>query len=117
MSMLTTHILDTVVGKPAGGVQIELYKISGDDVVLITATISNADGRTDEPILAKNDFDVGTYELRFFIGSYFSNAGYQLDDPLFLDVIPIRFSIASTETHYHVPLLASPCAYSTYRGS
>jgi 5-hydroxyisourate hydrolase len=105
---LTTHILDTARGRPAAGVEIV---VSRDGVVLKT-TRTNADGRTDEPLLEGAAFTCGTYELLFRIGDYFAG-----DEPRFLDAVPIRFGIADADAHYHVPLLASPWSYSTYRGS
>jgi len=115
MGRLTTHILDTAHGRPAGNVAIRLYALDGDRS-LIAAVVSNGDGRTDEPLLDGDAMQTGSYELEFDIGTYFSAQGVTLDDPAFLDTIVIRFSVQASE-HYHVPLLASPWSYSTYRGS
>ena len=115
MSKLTTHVLDTAKGCPAAGVKIEIWWISQmlDDRGLIETTITNADGRTDEPLLSGNDFQIGVYELIFDIGPYF-----KLDsEVVFFDRIPVRFGISDLSKPYHVPLLVSPWAYSTYRGS
>ncbi len=113
---LTTHVLDTATGKPAAGMVVELLRIdSGGRVPLRTMT-TNADGRTDGPILPEAEFAEGTYELLFYCGAYLDATGTQPEDPRFLDVIPIRFGM-SEPTHYHVPLLLSPFGYSTYRGS
>lgn len=117
MSKLTTHILDTALGKPAPGVQLELYEVDAEGLNHIVSLKSNEDGRTDVPLLSAENFQVGVYELQFFMGPYFRAAGHELDDPMFLDTVHIRFSIASMDQHYHVPLLVSPWAYSTYRGS
>jgi len=117
MTKLTTHILDTVSGKPESGVAVELFKLTNDTFEFCSNATSNADGRTDAPLLAGDDFKAGTYELRFHIGDYFVTAGYPLAEPAFLNTVPIRFSIALNTESYHVPLLASPWAYSTYRGS
>jgi 5-hydroxyisourate hydrolase len=117
MGRLSTHVLDTVNGRPAAGVMITLDRLrpeGGRDRV--TQALTNADGRTGEPLLS-GTLDVGIYELRFEIGAYFRNLGSALPDPAFLDIVPIRFGIAESEGHYHVPLLASPWSYSTYRGS
>jgi 5-hydroxyisourate hydrolase len=118
MGRLTTHVLDTMHGRPAAGVGVELIRINGDGSrATIVRTRTNADGRTDVPLLAGAAFATGSYELMFHIGDYFRARGVGLADPPFLDVVPIRFQIAEPDDHYHVPLLASPWSYSTYRGS
>jgi 5-hydroxyisourate hydrolase len=115
MGRLTTHVLDTAKGRPAAGLAIELFRLgSGEERV--TQATTNADGRVDRPLLEGADFVPGVYELRFHAGDYLRGGG-QPPYPLFLDVIPIRFGIASADEHYHVPLLLSPYGYSTYRGS
>lgn len=115
MGRLTTHILDTAHGCPAAKVEIRLYALDAERT-LLTSAVSNADGRSDEPLLDGDAMQTGTYELEFDIGSYFSSRGVDLDEPAFLDTVVIRFSVKSGE-RYHVPLLASPWSYSTYRGS
>ena len=115
MSRLTTHILDTANGAPAGGVTIRLYSLSGERR-LVASTTTNDDGRTDEPLLEGDDMRTGGYELEFDIGEYFGAARGDLADPPFLDTVLIRVNLHAGE-HYHVPLLVSPWAYSTYRGS
>ncbi|HHZ09816.1 MAG TPA: hydroxyisourate hydrolase [Rhizobiales bacterium] len=113
---LTTHVLDTAAGKPAAGMRVALYRVSGSSRSKIKDAVTNADGRCDAPLLQGEEFKTGTYELVFFAGDYL-RAGYAaLPDPPFLDQVPIRFGMAE-ETHYHVPLLVSPYGYSTYRGS
>jgi 5-hydroxyisourate hydrolase len=116
---LTTHILDTAQGKPAAGVAIELWRVSssGERGDLLATALTNADGRTDAPLLAGDALQAGSYELVFAIGDYFAGQPVALAEPPFLDRVPVRFGIADTDAHYHVPLLASPWAYSTYRGS
>jgi 2-oxo-4-hydroxy-4-carboxy-5-ureidoimidazoline decarboxylase len=114
---LSTHVLDNVLGKPAAGVKIALFEIGKSARGLLLETITNQDGRTDSPLLADAPLRIGTYELRFSAGSYFSAKGVATPDPPFLDEIPLRFSIAEPEGHYHVPLLITPWSYSTYRGS
>lgn len=115
---LSTHVLDTTTGRPAAGVAVELCEISDEDMRrLVARRMTNADGRTDEPLVHGRPLPIGTYELRFSIGEYFARTGATLADPPFLDIVPLRFSIAEPEAHYHVPLLASPWSYSTYRGS
>jgi hydroxyisourate hydrolase len=109
--MLTTHVLDTALGRPAAGVEIMLLR-GGDE---LARAVTNADGRTDAPLL--DPLPAGVYELRFAVGGYLRAAGHALTDPPFLDVVPVRFGIASAGAHHHVPLLVSPWAYSTYRGS
>ena len=113
---LTTHVLDTARGCPADGVKIELYHVSGNSHRKIAEAVTNADGRTDAPILPEAQFKPGSYELIFYAGNYLRANGDAGDDLLFLDQVPIRFGMAD-ETHYHVPLLLSPFGYSTYRGS
>ncbi len=117
MTGLTTHVLDTALGKPAQGLRIELFRIGGGRVHLKTVE-TNSDGRVDGgPILIGESFQVGTYELLFHAGDYLRATGAALSEPAFLDLVPIRFGIADTTAHYHVPLLISPYGYSTYRGS
>jgi 5-hydroxyisourate hydrolase len=119
MGKLTTHVLDTVQGGPAAGVQIDLYRVDPqtEAKMLVKTLITNADGRTDAPFLAEDDLTIGLYEFVFAIGAYFAAQVKGLPEPPFLDRVPIRFGIADPTAHYHVPLLASPWAYSTYRGS
>jgi 5-hydroxyisourate hydrolase len=112
---LTTHVLDTARGKPAAGVKIMLYRVTGNHHSKIAETVTNADGRTDAPMLAP--LTIGTYELVFCAGDYLRVTGQAAGEILFLDEIPIRFGIPDANAHYHVPLLISPFAYSTYRGS
>lgn len=112
---LTTHVLDTASGRPAEGIQVELYRIEVESRVFLHTLRTNADGRTDRPILPAEEFRPGTYELVFHTGAYLDGIA-RSDDPRFLDVIPIRFGM-SEAAHYHVPLLLSPYGYSTYRGS
>jgi 5-hydroxyisourate hydrolase len=115
MGRLTTHVLDTAKGRPAAGLAIDLYRVGGGEKRLVSAT-TNQDGRVDRPLLEGDDLVPGVYELRFHAGDYL-RAAAMLPDPAFLDIIPIRFGIAATDEHYHVPLLLSPYGYSTYRGS
>jgi 2-oxo-4-hydroxy-4-carboxy-5-ureidoimidazoline decarboxylase len=114
---LSTHVLDTHSGKPAAGVRIELYEIAASATSLLAEAVTNADGRTDEPLLSGGPLRIGSYELRFHVGAYFAKGGTALAKPAFLDMIPVRFAIAEPEGHYHVPLLVTPWSYSTYRGS
>ncbi|OCW55544.1 hydroxyisourate hydrolase [Hoeflea olei] len=114
---LTTHVLDTARGRPAEGLVIELMRVEGHEHHLIKTVRTNHDGRVDSPLLSGFDLAKGIYELRFHAGDYLRSTGAELPDPAFLDVIPIRFGIADTAAHYHVPLLISPYSYSTYRGS
>ncbi|WP_224501415.1 hydroxyisourate hydrolase [Celeribacter litoreus] len=114
---LTTHVLDTAKGLPAEGIQIALFRLTGEDREKIATAVTNSDGRTDAPILPAGDFVTGTYELVFYAGDYLRSTGQAGAEPLFLDEIPLRFGISDPESHYHVPLLLSPFSYSTYRGS
>jgi 5-hydroxyisourate hydrolase len=114
---LTTHVLDTARGKPAAGVKITLHRVGADGHKMIAETVTNGDGRTDAPMLVGDDLTVGVYELVFSAGDYLRASGQANGDVLFLDDIPIRFGVPDAGAHYHVPLLISPFAYSTYRGS
>jgi 5-hydroxyisourate hydrolase len=117
MGRLSTHVLDTAKGKPAAGVRILLYRISGQSHRKISEAVTNADGRTDGPMLEGKDLTEGTYELVFLAGDYLRASGQAGDGVLFLDDIPIRFGVPDRSQHYHVPLLISPFGYATYRGS
>ncbi len=114
---LTTHVLDTARGLPAAGLRIMLYRLSGMSHRKIAEAVTNADGRTDAPILPAAKFAPGLYELVFCAGEYLRATGQAGVEPLFLDEVPIRFGMADAQAHYHVPLLLSPYGYSTYRGS
>ncbi len=106
---LTTHVLDTAQGRPAAGIPIELARLSDDEREVLRQVTTNADGRTDEPLLAEGELGEGEYELVFSVGDHFGTG--------FLDRVPVRFRVADADAHYHVPLLVSPWSYSTYRGS
>lgn len=114
---LTTHVLDTALGRPAAGVTVEVWRLdTGDEARLLKTVRTNADGRTDAPLLAGDELLAGEYELVFAIGDYFAAHTRPPGLP-FLGRVPVRFGVADAGAHYHVPLLASPWAYSTYRGS
>ncbi|WP_413990894.1 hydroxyisourate hydrolase [Labrys okinawensis] len=117
MGRLSTHVLDIGRGKPAAGVTIELQRLeaSGGRVPVVTMT-TNTDGRTDQPLMAGEAFIPGVYELVFHIGAYFRGKDTASAGD-FLDVVPIRVTLSDKDGHYHVPLVCSPFAYSTYRGS
>jgi hydroxyisourate hydrolase len=110
---LTTHVLDTARGRPAEGMAVELFRHEER----LKAVRTNADGRTDEPLLAAGELRAGSYELVFDVGAYFADAGLASTDEPFLGLVPVRFGIADPGANYHVPLLTSPWSYSTYRGS
>lgn len=114
---LTTHVLDTARGLPAPGIVIALYRLTDGGREEVARTVTNADGRTDAPILPAERFAPGRYELVFEAGTYLRASGQAGAEPLFLDEIPIRFGMRDPEAHYHVPLLLSPYGFSTYRGS
>jgi 2-oxo-4-hydroxy-4-carboxy-5-ureidoimidazoline decarboxylase len=115
---LSTHVLDTHTGRPAAGLWIGLRELSyRDKPRLIARACTNADGRTDMPLIHGRPVPIGRYELLFAVGDYFGARGVPVADPPFLDVVPVRFSVAEPEGHYHVPLLVTPWSYSTYRGS
>ena len=117
MGKLTTHVLDTSAGVPAAGMRVDLGALGHDRVEHLATAYTNATGRTDAPLLAGAAMRGGEYELTFHVAAYFRGQGHALADPPFLDRVPIRFAIADIAAHYHVPLLCSPWAYSTYRGS
>lgn len=117
MGKLSTHILDTVHGGPASNVAIELYSMDGATPKLLVCARTNADGRTDAPLLKDAEVKRGRYRLVFHIGEHFRSMGMKLPDPAFVDVVPIDFGIAEDGGNYHVPLVCSPWTYSTYRGN
>ncbi|MCP4875477.1 MAG: hydroxyisourate hydrolase [Gammaproteobacteria bacterium] len=116
MGRLTTHVLDTARGLPAAGVEIALYRVNSEPQQL-KCDCTNADGRLDSPILDADEFITGVYELVFQAGEYFRGQNLEISEPLFVDEVVLRFGINDANQHYHVPLLVSPWAYSTYRGS
>ena len=115
---LSTHVLDNQIGKPAPGIPIELVELAslGESRVIARA-VTNADGRTDQPLIGGRPLPIGRYELRFSVAKYYAERNVPLSDPPFLDEIPLRFAVSEPEGHYHVPLLVTPWSYSTYRGS
>jgi 5-hydroxyisourate hydrolase len=115
---LSTHVLDTMHGCPAGGMAVALYSMKGPDAALVKRLVLDADGRSaDGPLIDAASLKAGTYRLVFEVAAYFRSRGVQLPQPPFLDVVTLDFGIAEAAQHYHVPLLVSPWAYSTYRGS
>ena len=116
VGFITSHVLDTSLGLPAEGIMIELISIKGNNRLLMNSAVTNSDGRLDSPIMEKNTFNKGTYELLFYVKEYFENKHNKSYKNWFFDIIPIRF-IVSDDSHYHIPLLLSPFGYSTYRGS
>ncbi|MGH7005682.1 MAG: hydroxyisourate hydrolase [Alphaproteobacteria bacterium] len=118
MGKLSTHVLDTAGGHPAGGMKLTLHRIdAGGALQLIKSVVTNADGRTDDLLLEPEEMAVGRYLLTFHAGAYFAGRRLALAEPAFLDEIPVRFAIADAGANYHVPLLVTPWSYSTYRGS
>ncbi|RAK60681.1 hydroxyisourate hydrolase [Phenylobacterium hankyongense] len=113
MSGLTTHVLDTMHGRPAAGVAVRLLQ-AGRELV---RTVTNADGRCDAPLLSGERLEASAYRLEFDVGAYFRGLGVNLPEPAFLETVALDFGVADPAAHYHVPLLVSPFAYSTYRGS
>jgi 5-hydroxyisourate hydrolase len=117
MGKLTTHVLDTMNGCPAAGMGVTLYRLDGDATTRIKRILLNHDGRADAPLLEGDALVPGRYRLVFEVDPYFRARGVELPEPPFLGAVPLDFGIADASAHYHVPLLASPWAYSTYRGS
>ena len=117
MGKLTTHVLDTANGCPAAGMAVALYRLGDGAPALVKRITLNHDGRADSPLLEAATFAPGTYRLVFGVAAYFRALGATLDEPPFLDEVPLDFGLATVGSHYHVPLLASPFAYATYRGS
>ena len=117
MGMLTIHVLDTASGQPAAGMRIDFSMLEAGVWRRLRTVRTNADGRTDEPLLAAEAMRAGEFELMFHVAEYFRTRGVMLPEPPFLDRVPLRFGIARSDAHYHVPLLCSPWGYTTYRGS
>lgn len=114
--MLTTHVLDLSIGRPARGVLVELWQVESE-LKFVLNRYTNEDGRLNEPLLEGDALKQGIYEIRFHVGDYFRQQGIHHSEPAFLDCVPVRFGVSEPESHYHVPLLISPGGYSTYRGS
>jgi len=117
MGHLSTHVLDTARGVPAAGVVVEVRIVRGDESRRVAAATTNAQGRTEAPLVVGDRLERGIYELTFHVGDYFRAAGVALSDPPFLDHVVIRVGIADAGATYHVPLLISPYGYTTYRGT
>lgn len=117
MGRLSTHVLDTTTGRPGAGLRVTLYRRDGAGWVELKSVVTNADGRTDAPLLEGESLKAGEYRLVFEVAAYFRARGVALPDPAFLDRVPLEFGIADPAAHYHVPLLCTPWSYSTYRGS
>jgi 2-oxo-4-hydroxy-4-carboxy-5-ureidoimidazoline decarboxylase len=115
---LSTHVLDTHSGRPAAGIAVELMELSEfGEARVVTRTVTNDDGRTDQPLIGGQPVPIGRYQLTFSVGAYFAERQVPMSDPPFLDQIPLRFSVSDPEGHLHVPLLVTPWSYATYRGS
>jgi 5-hydroxyisourate hydrolase len=117
MGKLSTHVLDITAGKPGTGVKVTLYAVGPDGRQLLKTDVTNADGRCSAPLLDGDAMKAGKYELVFGAGDYFAAQGMALPEPRFIDEVTLAFGVASAEQNYHVPLVVSPWAYSTYRGS
>ena len=117
MGHLSTHVLDTMNGCPAAGMRVRLYALGDGAATMLKELTLNHDGRADAPLLEGATMRPGAYRLLFDVAPYFRALGAELPDPPFLDTVPLDFGLADPGAHYHVPLLASPWAYSTYRGS
>jgi len=117
MGKLSTHVLDITTGKPGAGIRIELFAVTPHGKELLKQTVTNQDGRCSAPLLEGAAFLAGQYELIFAAGDYFASQGHALPSPRFIDLVTIAFGVADPAQNYHVPLVVSPWAYSTYRGS
>jgi 5-hydroxyisourate hydrolase len=117
VARLSTHVLDTSIGKPARNLVIDLHALRNGERQHIKTAVTNQDGRTDAPLLSGDRIETGVYELTFHAGDYFRSTGVELTDPPFLDEVVVRFGISDPAGNYHVPLLLGPYSYSTYRGS
>jgi len=117
MGKLSTHVLDITSGRPGAGVAVSLYVVEPGQRRLLRQVLTNADGRCEQPLLAGEDLRAGRYELVFGAGDYFAAQGVQVPQPRFIDEVVIAFGVADPSQNYHVPLVVSPWAYSTYRGS
>ena len=117
MGKLSTHVLDISIGKPGAGVQVTLYAVTAHGRALLKSDVTNADGRCAAPLLEGDAMKPGKYELVFAAGDYFAARGVELPSPRFIDEVTLAFGIAAADQNYHVPLVVSPWAYSTYRGS
>ncbi|HEY0585847.1 MAG TPA: hydroxyisourate hydrolase [Pseudoduganella sp.] len=117
MGKLSTHVLDITQGKPGAGVKVKLFRVEGSTKVLLKTDTTNQDGRCETPLLTGGEVVAGKYELVFAAGDYFAAQGVALPEPRFVDEVIIAFGIADADANYHVPIVVSPWAYSTYRGS
>jgi 5-hydroxyisourate hydrolase len=117
MGKLSTHVLDITEGKPGAGLQVKLFRVDGNEKMLLKTAITNLDGRCERPLLQGDELKRGKYELVFAAGDYFAAQGVKLPEPRFVDEVVIAFGIADAAANYHVPIVVSPWAYSTYRGS
>ena len=117
MAGITTHVLDTVTGKPGTGMRIDFSVFDGGSFRLVKTVQANKDGRTDKPILTPDETKVGQYELKFYVGEFYAKQGTKLSDPPFIEEVPVRFSVFNTQQHFHVPMLCTPWSCTTYRGS
>ncbi|MBW8901088.1 MAG: hydroxyisourate hydrolase [Massilia sp.] len=117
MGKLSTHVLDTTLGKPGAGVRIELYAVDGDARALLKTETTNSDGRCAAPLLEGDLLKTGQYELVFFAGDYFAAQGARMSEPRFIDKVTVAFGVADASQNYHVPLVVTPWSFSTYRGS
>lgn len=114
---VTTHVLDTSLGQPAAGLKIDIYRLGASNRRNIGSMTTNADGRSDAPVIAGAEMEEAVYELVFHVGDYLDRSHGPAAGTRFLDIVPIRFGVSDASQHYHVPLLLSPFGYSTYRGS
>jgi 5-hydroxyisourate hydrolase len=117
MGKLTTHVLDTAQGRPAGGIAVTVFRVDGERRRRVATATTNADGRTSAPLVDGDGLTAGVYEIVFAVADHFARSGIAVASPPFVGDVVLRFGVADADAHYHVPLLVSPWSYSTYRGS
>jgi len=117
MAGITTHVLDTDRGRPAAGVRIDFSVLQDGQWRLIKTVVTNADGRTDAPLLPAERAETGQYQLEFYVAPYFKARSGTEEVDIFIDNPVVRFAVFDAEQHYHVPMLCAPSSFTTYRGS
>ena len=117
MAGITTHVLDTERGRPVAGGRIDFSVLENGQWRLVKSVVTNADGRTDAPILPADKAETGQYQLEFFVDAYFQTRAGTAEADIFIDNPVVRFAVFDAKQHYHVPMLCAPSSFTTYRGS